>query len=105
MVNPNGSSSSSVNFSVIGSSITGVSPNPVPRLNGAQTITFYGSRFLSGAAVKIDDGTGPYAKSPAVLSSGQMTISANLTNATATWKASIRNCQNLAEAWSTWFTF
>lgn len=105
VVNPNGSSSSSANFSVIGPSITGVSPNPVPRINGAQTITFFGSDFLSGAAVQIDDGTGPYAKTPTVLSSGQLTISAYLTSAPATWKASIRNCPSLGDTWSPWFNF
>jgi hypothetical protein len=105
VVNPNGSSSLPVNFSIIGPSITGVSPNPVPRSNSTQTITFYGSGFLSGAAVQIDDGTGPYAKTPTVLSSGQITISANLTSATATWRASIRNCPSLGDTWSPWFNF
>ncbi len=105
VVNPGGSSSSSANFSVVGPSITGVSPNPVPRINGQQTITFYGSGFLSGAAVQIDDGTGPYAKTPSVLSSSQLTISAYLTNNPATWKASIRNCPNLGDTWSPWFYF
>jgi hypothetical protein len=105
VVNPSGLSSSSANFSVVGPSITSVFPNPVPRLTGTQTITFYGSNFLSGAAVQIDDGTGPYAKTPTVLSSSQLTISANLTSAPATWRAGIRNCPSLGDTWSPWFNF
>jgi surface antigen len=105
VVNPDKSTSSAATFSIVGPSITGVSPNPVPRTNGTQTITFKGSGFLSGSAVLIDDGTGPYAKTPTVLSSGQLTISAYLTSAPASWKASIRNCPNLGDTWSPWFNF
>ena len=107
VVNPNGQSSSSSGFTVFGPSISGVSPSSVPRLNGTQNITFFGSGFRAGMAVEITDNKpgSPYAKSPFSVSSNQFTISANLTSAAATWRVRVRNCPGLGDAWTPYFNF
>src|SRR5579864_6667240 len=75
-------------------SISGISPNPVPGIYGDQVITIYGSNFVSGATVTLNDltyGGGPYTKPTTFYSSGQLTISANVTVENATWSAQVTN--------------
>ena len=73
--------------------ISSVSPNPVPGLNGNQTLTVTGSGFVSGAIVRLRDLTngGTFDKTPTSLSGTQLQISANFTAAAATWSAQVIN--------------
>ncbi|HYU27039.1 MAG TPA: hypothetical protein VEO74_17645, partial [Thermoanaerobaculia bacterium] len=95
--NPNGSSSNVYTFHVTATaaapSITSTSPEPVPGSNSSQTLTLYGSNFASGCTVTLNDTTngGTYTKSTTFISSTQIAISANFTNATATWTAKVTN--------------
>jgi hypothetical protein len=97
VTNPGGSASNQYQLQVQASTVTpfvsGVSPNPVPGLDGSQTLTVFGSNFASGATVTLRDLTngGTYSKTPTSLSSSQLTISANFTNATATWSVQVTN--------------
>ena len=74
--------------------ITSTSPEPVPGSSSAQTLTIYGSNFVSGCTVTLADltngGTFP-GKPTTFYTSGQISISANFTNATATWTAQVIN--------------
>jgi hypothetical protein len=75
-------------------SINSISPNPVPGINGQQTITLYGSNFAPGATVTLNDltfGGGPYVKATTFVSSGQLSISANVTAENASWSAQVTN--------------
>ncbi len=107
VVNPSGQSSSSGGFSVFGPSLSGVSPSSVPRINGSQNITFFGSGFVSGMVVEITDSKpgSPYTKTPISVSSNQFTISANLTSAAATWRVRVRNCPGLGDSWTPYLNF
>jgi len=73
--------------------ISSVSPNPVPGSNTAQTLTINGTGFQSGCTVRLIDITngGTFDKTPTSLTATQVQISANFTNATATWSAQVRN--------------
>ena len=74
--------------------ITNISPNPVPGITGDQVITVYGSNFVQGATVTLNDltfGGGPYTKPTTFYSSSQLTISANVTAENATWSAQVTN--------------
>src|SRR6185369_10173283 len=108
VVNPGGASSNVFTFQVQATSVTpnigSVSPNPVPGSNSSQTLTFFGSNFVSGATVTLQDLTngGTYSKSTTFISSGQLSISANFTNNTANWSAQV---VNPGGAFSNVFTF
>jgi len=80
-----------VQGTAVNPSISSVSPNPVPGSNSAQALTIYGNNFVSGATVTLQDLTngGTYTKSTTYANSGQLSISANFTNATATWSAQV----------------
>ena len=97
VTNPNGQSSAAFNFTVTAGvstpAISSVSPNPVPGLNGNQTLTVTGSGFVSGAIVRLRDLTngGTFDKTPTSLSGTQLQISANFTAAAATWSAQVIN--------------
>jgi hypothetical protein len=97
VTNPGGSSSSQRSFQVQAASVTpsisSVSPNPVPGSNSTQSLTIYGSNFQSGATVTLRDLTygGTYSKTPSYLGSGELRISANFTNTTATWSVQVTN--------------
>jgi hypothetical protein len=62
VINPGGQSSSTFSFTVSAStatpSVNGVSPNPVPGSNSAQTLTINGSNFVSGATLTYHDPQG-----------------------------------------------
>src|SRR6185369_3580000 len=108
VVNPGGASSNVFTFQVQATSVTpdisSVSPNPVPGSNSSQTLTLFGSNFVSGATVTLQDLTngGAYSKSATFVSSGQLSISANFTNNTANWSAQV---VNPGGAFSNVFTF
>ena len=70
-----------------------MSPNPVPGSNSSQTLTIYGSSFVSGATAILKDLTygGTYNKSTSYSSSGRLSLSANFTNTTATWSVQVVN--------------
>jgi hypothetical protein len=99
VTNPDGTASNVFDFSVQepsspAPSISSVSPNPVPGINGNQTITIYGSNFLAGATVTLFDlgsGTGPYTDATTLVDSGQLTIVANTTAEDSTWSAQVTN--------------
>jgi hypothetical protein len=59
-VNPGGQSSGAFSFTVSGSSpsVSGVSPNPVPKSTSAQQLTITGSNFASGGTVTYHDPQG-----------------------------------------------
>ena len=97
MINLDGGTSGQFNFTVTAGvstpAISSVSPNPVPGLNGNQTLTVTGSGFVSGAIVRLRDLTngGTFDKTPTSLSGTQLQISANFTAAAATWSAQVIN--------------
>jgi hypothetical protein len=74
--------------------VTGVSPSPVPRLSGTQTLTINGSNFVSGATVTYHD---PYGNSypghaTTFVSSSQLTDpSFNNANDGGTWTVTVVN--------------
>ena len=73
--------------------ISSVSPNPVPGSNSSQTLIIYGSDFVSGVSVRLEDLTngGVFNKPTSYVNSSQVTISANFTTAAATWTAQAIN--------------
>jgi hypothetical protein len=74
--------------------ITGISPNPVPGVNGDQTITINGSAFVSGATVTLTSLGVSYpipASRTTFVSSSQLKISANVTTTAASWTAQVEN--------------
>ena len=73
--------------------IRDVAPKPLPGSSSAQTLTIYGSNFVSGATVRLKDLTngGTYTKSTNYTNSGQLSISAIFTNNTATWSVQVIN--------------
>ncbi|MEQ1857292.1 MAG: CARDB domain-containing protein, partial [Longimicrobiales bacterium] len=91
--NDQGNSSFTVTAGISTPVVSGVSPSPVPGLNGNQTLTVNGSGFASGAIVRLRDLTygGTYDKTPTSSSSGQLQISANFTAVAATWSAQVIN--------------
>lgn len=74
-------------------SITSVSPDPVPGANVSQSFTVYGSGFVSGCTVRLEDVTngGVFDKSTTFINSGEVSLSANFTTAAATWTAQVVN--------------
>ena len=63
VVNPGGISSNTFTFTVTSATpaVTGVSPSPVPALNGLQTLTINGNTFQNGATLTYHDPQGnPY---------------------------------------------
>jgi hypothetical protein len=74
--------------------ITGITPNPVPGLNGDQTITIQGTSFVSGATVTLTSlgQTFPIpASRTTFVNSSQIQISANVTTTAASWTAQVTN--------------
>ncbi len=87
-------------------SISGLNPNPVPRSASATTLVIYGSNFVTGSTVVLNDlvyGGGPYVKTPTYNSSGQLTISANFTTTASTWSVQVVNPGGVVK--STTFNF
>jgi hypothetical protein len=85
--------------------ITGITPNPVPGLNGDQTITIQGTSFVSGATVTLTSlgQTFPIpASRTTFVNSSQIQISANVTTTAASWTAQVTNPSEQA---SNVFTF
>ncbi len=74
-------------------SITSVSPDPVPGADAIQSFTVYGSDFVSGCIVRLEDITygDTFDKSTTFVNSGQVSLSANFTTAAATWTAQVIN--------------
>ena len=60
VVNPGSFSSSAFSFTVTSATpvITGISPDPVPGMSGAQSLTINGNTFQSGATVTLRDPSG-----------------------------------------------
>ena len=73
--------------------LSSLNPNPVPRLSTAQTVTIFGSNFVSGATVTLVDigHGGTFSKATTFVSSGQLTISANFTTTASQWSATVVN--------------
>ncbi|HXO28384.1 MAG TPA: sialidase family protein, partial [Thermoanaerobaculia bacterium] len=96
VTNPDGTTSKVFQFTtqVPVPAVSSISPNPVPGINGDQVITVYGSNFVQGATVVLNDltyGGGPYTKSTTFYGSGQLTISANVTAEYALWSLQVDN--------------
>ncbi|HVT19599.1 MAG TPA: hypothetical protein VHQ90_25880 [Thermoanaerobaculia bacterium] len=98
VTNPSASESNQFQFQAqatgpVTASVSGVSPNPVPGLNGSQTLTVFGNNFVSGATATLRDLThgGTFPKSVNFTNSGQLSLNANFTNTTATWSVSVTN--------------
>ena len=102
----NSATSAVVYFTVkVAPAISGVSPNPVPKLNGYQTITISGSAFISGASVTLTS-LGQSFPIPAsrttFVNTGDIQISVNVTTTVASWTAQVTNPGGLS---SNVFTF
>ena len=76
--------------------ISSVSPNPVPGLDGQQTVTLTGTGFVAGATVRLVDVTHNIPFDPfdpgrtTVVSATQIQIQPNLTATAATWSVQVR---------------
>src|SRR6266566_3477808 len=77
--------------------ISSVSPNPATGANSAQTLTVYGSGFVSGAQVKLSYpavgvvSAGSTTFSASFISSSQLQISPTYANDPGTWTAQVIN--------------
>lgn len=75
-------------------SILAVSPNPVPGTGTVQTISLTGTGFQQGCSARLRDKTnalGPWTKSTAFISGGNITFSANVGSAASTWSVQVIN--------------
>lgn len=74
--------------------VRGVSPNPVPGLDGLQALTLTGSGFASGVRVILRTGGEVFLIPPdrtSLISQAQIQIRANVTSEPATWTAEVAN--------------
>jgi hypothetical protein len=99
---PTGQVSNVVTFTVtpgtVGSpTISSVSPNPVPGLDGQQPVTLTGTGFVAGSTVRLVDVTHNQVFDPfdptrtTVVNATQIQIRPNLTAAAATWTVQVRS--------------
>ena len=91
---PGGGTSAAVTFTInsVGPTISSVSPNPVTGSNSGQTLTVYGSGFVSGAQVKLTwPPSGSATLSATFISSSQLQVSATFGNDPSSWTAQVIN--------------
>ena len=86
--------------------ITGISPNPMPGVDGKQTVQIIGTGFVTGATLNWQDltGGGSGTNTPISWNSTTITASMNFTNQTAKWEIQVVNPNN-PTAPSNWFQF
>jgi len=71
--------------------ISGITPNPLTYGSSADTITINGSGFVAGCTVTLKDLTngGTFPMATTFVNANQIKVTANFTNATATWSAQV----------------
>jgi len=92
--NPDGQTSNTLSFTVTSSapSVSGVSPTSYSVSNYSQSMTINGSNFQNGASVTFYDPQGnPYVRTPAFISSSQLSYQFNDGSDAGTWTVFVTN--------------